>query len=32
MKQELVQDWMTREVITIAPETSLKEAHDMMDY
>lgn len=30
MKQELVQDWMTREVITIAPETSLKEAHDLM--
>jgi CBS domain-containing protein len=30
MKQELVQDWMTREVITIAPETSLKEAHDIM--
>ena len=30
MKQELVQDWMTPEVITIAPETSLKEAHDIM--
>jgi acetoin utilization protein AcuB len=30
MKQELVQDWMTREVITIAPETSLKEAHEIM--
>jgi acetoin utilization protein AcuB len=30
MKQELVQDWMTRQVITIAPETSLKEAHDIM--
>jgi acetoin utilization protein AcuB len=30
MKQELVQDWMTREVITITPETSLKEAHDIM--
>ena len=30
MKQELVQDWMTREIITIAPETSLKEAHDIM--
>ena len=30
MKQELVQDWMTRDVITIAPETSLKEAHDIM--
>jgi acetoin utilization protein AcuB len=31
MKQELVSDWMTREVITIAPETSLKEAHDIMN-
>jgi CBS domain-containing protein len=30
MKQELVQDWMTRSLITIAPETSLKEAHDIM--
>jgi acetoin utilization protein AcuB len=30
MKQELVQDWMTRDVVTIAPETSLKEAHDIM--
>ncbi|HUG34181.1 MAG TPA: CBS domain-containing protein [Anaerolineales bacterium] len=31
MQQELVSDWMTREVITIAPETSLKEAHDIMN-
>lgn len=31
MKQELVSDWMTREVITIAPETSVKEAHDLMN-
>jgi len=31
MKQELVSDWMTREVITITPETSLKEAHDIMN-
>ena len=31
MKQELVSDWMTREVITIAPDTSLKEAHDIMN-
>lgn len=31
MKQELVQDWMTREVITITPDTSLKEAHDIMN-
>jgi CBS domain-containing protein len=30
MKEELVQDWMTREVITIAPETSLAEAHKLM--
>ena len=30
MKQELVSDWMTRDVITITPETSLKEAHDIM--
>jgi len=31
MKQELVSDWMTKDVITIAPETSLKEAHDIMN-
>ena len=31
MKQELVSDWMTRGVITITPETSLKEAHDIMN-
>ena len=31
MKQELVSDWMTRDVITITPETSLKEAHDIMN-
>jgi len=31
MKQELVSDWMTREVITISPETSLKEAHEIMN-
>ncbi|MEW6401931.1 MAG: CBS domain-containing protein [Chloroflexota bacterium] len=30
MKQELVHDWMTREVITIAPETSLADAHELM--
>ena len=30
MKQELVHDWMTREVITISPETSLAEAHKLM--
>lgn len=30
MKQELVSDWMTRDVITITPVTSLKEAHDLM--
>ena len=31
MKQELVGDWMTREVIMITPDTSLKEAHDIMN-
>lgn len=30
MKQELVRDWMTRDVITIAPEMSLTEAHALM--
>jgi CBS domain-containing protein len=30
MKQELVGDWMTREVITISPDTSLAEAHKLM--
>ncbi|RPJ21918.1 MAG: CBS domain-containing protein [Chloroflexi bacterium] len=30
MKQELVSEWMTRDVVTIPPETSLKEAHDIM--
>jgi CBS domain-containing protein len=30
MKQELVQDWMTREVIAISPDTSLAEAHALM--
>ena len=30
MKQELVKDWMTREVLTISPETSLTEAHKLM--
>ena len=32
MKQELVQDWMTREVIEIAPDTSLREAHEIMKH
>jgi len=31
MKQELVSDWMTKDVITITPETTLKEAHDIMN-
>jgi len=31
MKQELVSDWMTRSVTTITPETSLKEAHEIMN-
>ena len=30
MKHELVKDWMTRDVITISPNTSLAEAHHMM--
>jgi len=30
MKQELVKDWMSREVVTISPETTLPEAHHMM--
>lgn len=30
MKQELVRDWMTGEVITIAPDTSLAQAHKLM--
>jgi CBS domain-containing protein len=30
MKQEFVSDWMTRDVITITPATSLKEAHNLM--
>src|SRR5512145_1165653 len=30
MKQELVGDWMTRAVITISPDTSLAEAHKLM--
>jgi CBS domain-containing protein len=27
MKQELVKDWMTRNVVTITPDTTLPEAH-----
>ncbi len=30
MKQELVRDWMTKEVIRISPETTLPKAHEMM--
>jgi acetoin utilization protein AcuB len=30
MKQELVRDWMTRDVITITPGTSLAETHELM--
>ena len=30
MKQERVRDWMTREVITVSPNTSLTEAHKLM--
>lgn len=30
MKQELVKDWMSSDVITITPETTLPEAHQIM--
>lgn len=30
MKRELVKEWMTREVLTISPDTSLPEAHRLM--
>jgi CBS domain-containing protein len=30
VKEELVRDWMTREVITISPKTTLSEAHHLM--
>ncbi|MGH2521604.1 MAG: CBS domain-containing protein [Anaerolineales bacterium] len=30
MKQELVKDWMSREVVTISPETVLPEAHKLL--
>ena len=30
MKQDLVKHWMTREVIAVAPTTSLHEAHHLM--
>ena len=30
MKQELVKDWMTRDVMTATPDTTLPEAHRMM--
>lgn len=30
MKQELVKDWMTRDVLTATPDTTLPEAHRMM--
>lgn len=31
MRQELVRDWMTREVVVVAPETTLPEAHRLMN-
>ena len=31
MKQECVCDWMTEDVITITPDTTLKEVHDIMN-
>ncbi len=30
MRQELVKDWMTRDVLTITPDTTLPEAHRLM--
>ncbi len=30
MKKELVKDWMSTDVITITPETTLPEAHQIM--
>ena len=30
MKKELVKDWMTTDVLTVRPETSLPEAHQIM--
>ncbi len=30
MKQELIKDWMTKDVVTISPNTSLPEAHRLM--
>lgn len=30
MKQELIKDWMTPEVVTISPDTALPEAHRLM--
>jgi CBS domain-containing protein len=30
MKKELVKDWMTKNVITVLPDTSLPEAHKIM--
>lgn len=30
MKQETVSEWMTRDVISISPDTSLTEAHQIM--
>ena len=30
MKKELVQDWMTKDVIAVTPMTSLPEAHQIM--
>ncbi|NJN53734.1 MAG: CBS domain-containing protein [Anaerolineae bacterium] len=30
MKRELVRDWMTREIVTITPDTTIPEAHQIM--
>lgn len=30
MKQQLIKDWMTRDVVTVTPDTILPEAHRLM--
>ena len=30
MKRELVRDWMTREIVTVTPNTTIPEAHQIM--
>jgi acetoin utilization protein AcuB len=31
MKRELVKDWMTSDVVTVSPDTTLPDAHRLMD-